>query len=292
MQVIYFDNAFYLKLNPDVAQNWSGSALEHYEVFGQHESRNPNAGFNEGFYLQQNSDVNAAVLAGQFASGYAHFLAFGRFEHRFPDSHYQTDQVYLACQPDVQRAVQSGSFESGLQHYFLFGAAEGRDPTRNDIFGTAGNDVLEGAQDPANNRIFGLGGDDLLLGGRFFNTRGTNLSGDDILSGGPGNDTLDGGAGADHLIGGLGADQFRFDADYNYSLSGPYFFADTIDDFSRSEGDWVNLRSLGLSFNRLKFTDTAGGLVIDLSASTAGASGSVTLMEHTQAEVAEDWFAF
>lgn len=292
MDILYFDEAYYRRANPDVAQDWAGSALDHYRLHGIHEGRDPNAGFSETAYLTLHPDVAAALAAGQFANGYAHFLAFGRAEGRSPDGRYAGDALYLACQPDVAAAVAAGAFESGLQHYFLFGAAEGRDPRRNDILGTSGNDWLEGTVMPADNRVFGLEGDDQLLGGRSFNTRSTNISGGDLLYGGAGNDLLDGGAGADRLNGGPGADRFRFDADYNYSLAGPYFFADAVEDFSAGEGDVIDLRTLGLSFATLRASDAAGGLLLDLSGSTTGASGTILLAGHSAAEMREAWFLF
>ncbi|MCW5752865.1 MAG: type I secretion C-terminal target domain-containing protein [Alphaproteobacteria bacterium] len=58
--------------------------------------------------------------------------------------------------------------------------------------------------------------------------------GADSLSGGGGNDTLQGGAGADLLTGGTGADHFRL------GLDG----VDTIADFSRSQGDRLDLTAI------------------------------------------------
>jgi hypothetical protein len=274
--ILYFDEAYYLQANLDVAQLWTAGALDHYRIYGIHEGRNPNAGFSEAAYLTLYPDVAVAIANGQFADGYAHFLAFGRQEGRSPDGHYAGDDIYLACHADVAAAVASGVFESGLQHYFLFGAVEGRDPTRNDIVGTPGNDLLEGPVTPVDNRIFGLEGDDQLLGGAYVNIRGTNLSGNDLLYGGPGNDLLDGGVGADRLSGGPGADQFRFDAKYTYSLPNPSFFADVVEDFAATEDDVIDLRSLGLTFATLGATDTEGALLLDL----------------TGAEMQETWFLF
>jgi Ca2+-binding RTX toxin-like protein len=292
MDDLYFDEAFYLRAYPDVAQNWSGSALDHYRIYGIHEGRDPNAGFSEAAYLNLYPDVAAAVAAGQFANGYAHFLDFGRTEGRSPDGRYAGDAIYLASQPDVAAAVTAGAFASGLQHYFLYGATEGRDPIRNDIVGTPGNDLLEGTMTPAANRVFGLEGNDQLFGGSDITTRGTNISGDDLLYGGPGDDLLDGGAGADRLNGGTGADHFRFDSQYNYSLSGPFFFADVVEDFSVAEGDVIDLRTLGLSFATLRASDTAEGLLLDLSGSTTGASGTILLPTHMVVEMQADWFLF
>ena len=80
----------------------------------------------------------------------------------------------------------------------------------------------------AANRLSGGAGDDVLDGG----------AGDDVLDGGVGNDTLIGGSGADILTGGAGADRFVFrigDLDADPARS------DTIGDFSRADGDKIDL---------------------------------------------------
>ena len=68
---------------------------------------------------------------------------------------------------------------------------------------------------------------------------------DDVLVGGDGNDILEAGEGSDHLTGGSGADTFVFDeqdgADENY-----------IADFTKSEGDKIDLSELGLSEHELR----------------------------------------
>ena len=69
------------------------------------------------------------------------------------------------------------------------------------------------------NMMSGLDGNDTLSGGL----------GNDTLDGGAGNDTLDGGVGTDTLTGGTGADHFVFSA--------PGGGADTVTDFSSSDGD-------------------------------------------------------
>ena len=75
---------------------------------------------------------------------------------------------------------------------------------RNQVVGTAGNNVLIGTAGPdiicglgGNDTLVGLGGNDLLLGG----------AGSDILRGGAGADTLRGGGGPDVLRGGGGRDR-------------------------------------------------------------------------------------
>ncbi|MFD1625775.1 calcium-binding protein [Azospirillum griseum] len=289
MTISFFDEAYYLRLNPDVASGWGAAPSLHYERYGRFEGRNPNAGFSEAYYLFQYPDVAAAVRAGSFASGYDHWINFGLGENRSPDGVFAGETVYLRAHPDVAAVVAADGFANGFQHYAAYGKAEGRDPIRNDQHGTAGNDTIEGTalNDQTANRLFGGAGDDLVLGGRSFSTRGTNLSGNDILYGDAGNDTLDGGAGADTMVGGAGADRFRFDPDYNYSLwSGPYYFQDTITDFDPAAGDLIDLSGLGLSYASLTPSDGAAGLTVGLG----GSLGSITLTGQTSAAMAQSWF--
>jgi len=100
-----------------------------------------------------------------------------------------------------------------------------------------------------------------LTGGAAINGSGNNLdnlitgngaanelrgeAGDDSLDGKAGNDLLDGGAGRDVLTGGLGADRFRFATAAAFGTAQ----ADRITDFSRSEGDRIELSrsAFGLS---------------------------------------------
>src|SRR5690606_35501578 len=94
----------------------------------------------------------------------------------------------------------------------------------------SGNDVLKG--DSSNDRLSGDSGDDSLEGG----------SGNDVLDGGTGNATLRGGTGADCLTGGAGADAFRF-VTVSESLASSAD-RDTIRDFSRAQGDVIDLFSM------------------------------------------------
>ena len=70
-------------------------------------------------------------------------------------------------------------------------------------------------------------------------------AGNDSLDGKAGNDLLDGGAGRDLLTGGSGADRFRFATAGGFGTAQ----ADRIIDFSRSEGDRIELSrsAFGLS---------------------------------------------
>ena len=64
------------------------------------------------------------------------------------------------------------------------------------------------------------------------------VRGNDTLIGGAGNDVLIGGPGADTLTGGAGADRFTFSVG---DLSADPAKTDTITDFSRSDGDKIDL---------------------------------------------------
>ncbi|MGB3420265.1 MAG: hypothetical protein WBA52_07490 [Dolichospermum sp.] len=79
-------------------------------------------------------------------------------------------------------------------------------------------------------------------------TAGLTLTGDatnNNLVGGSGNDTFLGLGGNDTLTGGLGADKFRFNS--------PSEGMDTITDFSKAQGDKIELFAPG--FNSLVWTD-------------------------------------
>lgn len=84
--------------------------------------------FDELYYRQNNTDVNAAIEAGWFESGQAHYNQFGWIENRDPNVDFDTS-YYLDENPDVGAAVLAGDFESPLQHFLVYGAAEGRAPS-------------------------------------------------------------------------------------------------------------------------------------------------------------------
>lgn len=77
-----------------------------------------------------------------------------------------------------------------------------------------------------------LSGNDRITGGSY----------GDRLEGFNGNDILYGKAGADKLYGGLGADTFQFRSTKDSTV--PSSGRDTIYDFSRSQGDKIDLRSI------------------------------------------------
>jgi hypothetical protein len=84
--------------------------------------------WNEQLYLLFYPDVAGAVADGKFASGYQHYVKYGRAEGRvfgtIPPN--WSEKLYLALYPDVAAAISDGKFQSGYVHYAQAGRAEGR----------------------------------------------------------------------------------------------------------------------------------------------------------------------
>jgi hypothetical protein len=141
-----FDESAYLNANPDVAAAVSSgqisSALDHYLRFGHAEGRAPNAegrlpevslattafddiGLDSTYYLEENPDVAAAVVNGDFTNARQHFDLFGGAEGRDPNALFDTDW-YLAHNPDVAAAVSAGAITTAYAHYLGCGGHEGR----------------------------------------------------------------------------------------------------------------------------------------------------------------------
>jgi len=124
------------------------------------------------------------------------------------------------------------------------------------------DDVLGG-----NDIIHGTSGPDVLFGG----------AGDDQIWGEGGNDTLMGGAGNDILIGGSGADVFKWSLNDAGSAGEPA--VDHLADFSKSQGDTLDLRDLlqgeteATLSQYLSFGEEGGKAVLSISAT---ANGDVT----------------
>jgi V8-like Glu-specific endopeptidase len=88
--------------------------------------------WDEDYYLQNHSDVAAAVREGFFNSGLDHFEQHGMKEGRDPNLGFNT-QYYLEQNPDVAEALRNGSLESAFQHWLLYGQQENRQATPNGI---------------------------------------------------------------------------------------------------------------------------------------------------------------
>lgn len=127
------------------------------------------------------------------------------------------------------------------------------------VYGTAYDDVFDTSADNYATLISAGNGNDQLLGGSGDN-RLFGGAGDDWLSGGGGADMLVGGAGLDSMTGGSGADQFAFNpGDFAASILPSQ--VDRITDFSRADGDKINLSPIdaitGGSDNAFSFIGNA-----------------------------------
>jgi Ca2+-binding RTX toxin-like protein len=109
-----FDTLYYLSRNADVFQA-GVNALDHYNMFGRHEGRDPNAFFDTSGYLAVNTDVAASG-----ANPLDHYHQVGWQQGRDPSASFDTT-LYLINNPDVAAAGIDP-----LAHYLASGMAEGR----------------------------------------------------------------------------------------------------------------------------------------------------------------------
>ncbi|HEY6390481.1 MAG TPA: glycosyltransferase family 4 protein, partial [Bryobacteraceae bacterium] len=100
--------------------------------------------FDEVTYLLLYPDIAEKVAAGDFRTGYEHWMKFGRDEGRLARFHEMADggggalqprpgipadfdeDAYLFLNPDVAAAIEKGLFPSGYSHWNSFGRKEGR----------------------------------------------------------------------------------------------------------------------------------------------------------------------
>ena len=115
-------------------------------------------------------------------------------------------------------------------------------------YGGDGNDIVDGGE--GNDRLFGDAGNDRLLGGNHADAQYGGL-GVDTIYGGTGNDRLYGDAGSDFLFGDVGADRLYGGADadrfvYREAIDSTLASEgrDTIYNFSRAEGDRIDVRTV------------------------------------------------
>ncbi|MFK5597154.1 calcium-binding protein [Methylobacterium sp. HMF5984] len=125
-----FDAEYYLLSNTDVAKaaltaggDSFAFAYNHYEAFGWHEGRNPNAVFDTKGYLNAYADVKAANI-----DPLAHYDSFGWHEGRDPSASFDTN-AYEAANADVKAAGIDP-----MQHYLQYGAIEGRSAYADGVF--------------------------------------------------------------------------------------------------------------------------------------------------------------
>lgn len=114
-----FDQTWYLRANPDVAQA-DMSPLVHYLLRGGDEGRSPHPLF-DGRAYQHN---NAHALAQTGLTPLAHFVRIGAAEGRNPHPLFDLSW-YVAQAPDL-----IGSGENPVDHYLRIGAERGLSPHR------------------------------------------------------------------------------------------------------------------------------------------------------------------
>lgn len=128
----FFDEEYYLRKNPDVAQSLSRAdspvttGYEHFALFGMREGRNPSVFFDTPYYIAQNPDVSAVVTAGT-TTAYEHFVNYGNKEIRSPTAFFDASW-YLANNTDVAVPVYRGEL-TAYGHAFASGFNEIRHMT-------------------------------------------------------------------------------------------------------------------------------------------------------------------
>lgn len=136
MSLNIFDEAYYLRKNPDVADAVKAgifqSGRQHFELNGLQEKRTAVSPYwSEGSYfgfgfLPRNYDIYKAVYDGIYPSGLAHFIQVGEAEGRVVSNSSYNEEFYLRTNPDVADAVASDVFSSGFSHFIQFGYKENR----------------------------------------------------------------------------------------------------------------------------------------------------------------------
>jgi Ca2+-binding RTX toxin-like protein len=195
-----------------------------------------------------------------------------------------------ADEDEVTLSMKSDSYAAGSGNDWVW-AGGGHDTvqgnTGNDVLhGYDGDDLMHGGKDDdevlgedGNDLLFGDLGNDLVHGGA-----GNDLceggEGNDIVRGGQGNDVVRGGAGDDWLSGDKGDDTVTggTGADIFHSFSGAGL--DRITDFSRAEGDRIQLDP-GTTYT---VAQTGADTVV-----TLGGGGQVVLVGVTASTLGEGW---
>ncbi|MFK5597628.1 matrixin family metalloprotease [Methylobacterium sp. HMF5984] len=108
------NQSFYSSHYSDVAATGTDFAT-HYNSFGWHEGRDPDAYFTTNGYLAANADVARAGI-----NPLAHYDQYGWKEGRDPAANFD-NELYLANNADVKAAGIDP-----LAHYLQYGQAEGR----------------------------------------------------------------------------------------------------------------------------------------------------------------------
>lgn len=81
------------------------------------------SGFDEKFYLEAYSDVEAAIRQGRVRNACDHYKRNGRYEGRFPRFN---EASYLSNNPDVAEAIRNKRYRNGYEHWQKYGRYENR----------------------------------------------------------------------------------------------------------------------------------------------------------------------
>ncbi len=86
--------------------------------------------FDEAWYLKNNPDIAQAVASGLHTSGFEHWTLYGRTEGRLPPPGYGDEDVfdeafYLRAYPMAAREMASGKAATAQAHYETFGRHRG-----------------------------------------------------------------------------------------------------------------------------------------------------------------------
>ncbi|RJF77784.1 hypothetical protein [Rhodopseudomonas palustris] len=84
--------------------------------------------FDEARYLRENPDVARAMKRGAIKSAHMHYVGFGYFEGRQGGGPVVDSEWYLNKYSDVASAVSDGRVESAESHFQSVGGGEGRSP--------------------------------------------------------------------------------------------------------------------------------------------------------------------
>jgi Phytanoyl-CoA dioxygenase (PhyH) len=84
--------------------------------------------FDEAGYFRLYPDIAQAVAAGEAASGWLHYLAFGRHQGRRPND--VDAAFYLGAYPQAAADIAAGRAADAASHYVLLGRARGYRPCR------------------------------------------------------------------------------------------------------------------------------------------------------------------
>jgi len=86
-------------------------------------------GFDEAGYLKRNPDVAAAIDKGEIKSAISHFARTGFFENRPMTPPAVDPAYYLKEYPDVDRSIAQRQTKSAADHWVQNGYSEGRAPS-------------------------------------------------------------------------------------------------------------------------------------------------------------------